>query len=62
MVSTEMRAIKILFKHGIEVLTIIEHARKIDRKNGNYFWRKAIKKETHVAGLAFDIQGKVPHG
>ena len=52
-------------KYGIEVPASAEHSHEIYRKNRNDFWRKAIKDETHAAGVAFEIideKYKVHHG
>ena len=35
--------------------TNIEHAKRLDTKNGNTFWVDAIKKEMHDVGIAFEI-------
>jgi hypothetical protein len=42
-------------KYGIEVPTSVEHAFDIDRKNGNNFWREALKKEMTNVGVAFEV-------
>ena len=49
------RARKTTHKYGIEMPTEIEHAKRIDAKNGNTFWIDAIKKEMHDVGIAFEI-------
>eukprot|EP00957_Ditylum_brightwellii_P060482 4592450-Ditylum_brightwellii.AAC.1 len=42
-------------KYGIEIPISVEHAYKIDLKNGNIFWHDAIKKEMYNVGIAFEI-------
>jgi len=42
-------------KYRIEVPTSIAHAYQIDAKNGDNFWHKAIEKEMHNIGIAFEI-------
>jgi hypothetical protein len=42
-------------KYGIEVPTGIEHAMKLDRENGNTFWRDAIALEMTNIGVAFEL-------
>ena len=42
-------------KRWIEIPTSLKHAAKIDRKNGNTFWRDAIAKEMSSICAAFDI-------
>jgi hypothetical protein len=53
--SVKHRARKTSHKYGIEIPTSVEHAYEIDRKNGNTFWRDAIKKEMYNVGIAFEI-------
>ena len=48
---------KTTHKHGIEIPTNIEHAEETDEKNGDHFWRDAIKKEMHNIGIAFETLG-----
>ena len=49
------RICKTTHKYGIEIPKDIEDAYRIDRENGNTFWRDAIKKEMHNVGVAFEI-------
>ena len=49
------RARKTTHKHGIELPASVEDAYRLDEKNGNTFWRDAIKKEMHNVGVAFEI-------
>ena len=49
------RARKTSHKYGIELPSSVEHAYEIDVNNGNNFWRKAIEKEMHEVGVAFEI-------
>ena len=49
------RARKTTHKYGIEMPTDIEHAKRLDTKNGNTFWIDAIKKEMHDVGITFEI-------
>ena len=60
---TRMRGTK--HKYGIEIPTSVKHAKKLDQKEGNDFWMKALAKEMFNIGVAFEIleQGwKAPHG
>jgi hypothetical protein len=41
--------------YGIEVPRDVEHARELDKANGNTFWMDALKKETFNVGVAFEI-------
>ena len=43
------------YKYGIEIPTSLEHARKLDKANGNDFWRKAIEKEMMNVGISFEV-------
>lgn len=49
------RTRKTTHKHGIELLVSVEDAYRLNKKNGNTFWRDAIKKEMHNVGVAFKI-------
>ena len=63
--AVKSRVKKTTHKYGIEVPTSVQHAFELDRKNGNTFWRDAIKKEMTNVGIAFDIldrDEKVPVG
>ena len=42
-------------KYGIEVPRTVEEALRIDRANGDNYWRKAIEKEMENLKVAFDI-------
>jgi hypothetical protein len=42
-------------KYGIEIPKDVEDAYRIDRKNGNTFWRDAIAKEMYNVGVAFEV-------
>ena len=46
---------KTTHKYGIEIPTSVEHAHKIDAKNGNTFWRDTITLEMFNNGVAFEI-------
>ena len=51
-------------KYGIEIPASVEHAKKLDMKEGNDLWMKALAKEMFNVGVAFEIleQGqKAPH-
>ena len=43
-VKARVRICKAKYKFGIEVPTSLEHARELDRKNGNTMWYEAWKK------------------
>ena len=53
--AVKHRVRKTTHKYGIEVPTSVEHARQIDRNNGNTLWIDALKKEMHNVGIAFEI-------
>ena len=42
-------------KYGIEIPTSIEHAKELDKKNGNTLWQDALKKEMSNVSIDFDI-------
>ncbi len=42
-------------KYGIEIPNSVEHAKKLDEKNGNTFWTNALNKEMGHLKVAFDI-------
>ena len=46
---------KTTHKYGIEIPTSVEHAIKIDQKNGDTYWQDAIKLEVFNVGVAFEI-------
>ena len=52
-------------KYGIEIPKDVEHAHRIDSRNGNTMWRDALKKEMYNVGVAFEILDEgvhAPHG
>ena len=49
------QVLKTTHKYGIELPMSIAHAYELNHKNGNDFWRKAIKKEMQNAGVTFEI-------
>jgi hypothetical protein len=53
--AVRQRIRKTTHKYGIEVPKNINDAHQIDKKNGNTFWRDAIKKEMYNVGVAFEI-------
>ena len=56
---------KTTHKYGIKIPRDVEHAHKIDLRNGNTIWRDALKKEMYNVGVAFEILDEgahVPHG
>ena len=53
--AVKSRIRKTTHKCGVEITTNIEHAEETDEKNGDHFWRDAIKKEMHNIGIAFEI-------
>ena len=42
--SVKYRIRRTTYKYGIKIPTSLEHVSKLDKANGNYFWRKAIEK------------------
>ena len=51
--------------YGVEIPRDVEHAHKIDARNGNTLWRDALKKEMYNVRVAFEILDEgvhVPHG
>ena len=44
------RARKTTHNYDIEMLNVIEHAKRLDAKNSNTFWIDAIKKEINDVG------------
>lgn len=56
--SVNSRIARVTHKYGIEVLTSVEHAHKIDERNDNDYWDKAIKKEMDTVLVAFRILAK----
>ena len=56
---------KTTHKYGIEIPRDVEHAHKIDSRNGNTMWRDILKKEMYNVGVAFEILDEgahAPHG
>ena len=53
--AVKARVRRTTHKYGFEVPRNLKHAYEIDAKNGNDFWRKAIEKEMHNVGIAFEI-------
>ena len=53
--AVQHRVRKSTHKYGIEVPISVEHALAIDKRNGNTFWRDAIRKEMANVGIAFQI-------
>ena len=53
--KVKARIRKTTHKYGIELPTSVEHAYKIDRENGNTFWRDALSKEMTNVGIAFEV-------
>ena len=56
------RAKKTTHKYGVEVPATVEEAHRLDQKNGNDLWRKAIAKEMKNNRVAFEVldEGKSP--
>ena len=42
-------------KYGIEILSLIAHAERVDTKNGNTLWRDTIQLEIQNNGVPFQI-------
>ena len=56
---------KTTHKYGIKIPRDVEHAHKIDLRNGNTMWRDALRKEMYNVRVAFEILHEgahVPHG
>eukprot|EP00957_Ditylum_brightwellii_P077548 5892970-Ditylum_brightwellii.AAC.1 len=49
--AVKHRVKKVTHKHGIKLSKSVEHAYKLDTKNGNTFCRDAIKKEMWDVGI-----------
>ena len=63
--AVKARIRKTTHKYGIELPTDVHHAGKLDEKNGNDYWAKALRKEMYNLGIAFEILNppkKVPPG
>jgi hypothetical protein len=54
--AMKSRLKQISHKYGIEVPTSVKHSVELDGANGNHFWRDALSKEMHNAGIAFSVQ------
>ena len=55
MSDVNKRICKTTHKYGIEIPTSVEHSYARDKKNGNTFWRDAIRTEMRNNGIAFNI-------
>ena len=55
------RCRKTTHKYGIELPRSVEHAYELDKKNGDLYWTKAIEKEMHNVGIAFQILDEGKH-
>ena len=53
--AVKSRIRKTTHKYGIEVPNSVEHAYQVDKKNGDTFWRDAVKKEMTNVGIAFEV-------
>ena len=53
--AMKVRLQKTTHKYGIEIPTSVDHAMKIDRKNGNTMWKDALVLEMYNVGVAFEI-------
>ena len=42
-------------KYGIEITTSVEDAKRINRKNGNTYWKDSISKEMFNVGISFNF-------
>ena len=42
-------------KYGFDIPSPISHAKKLYEKNGNTFWKDAIRKEMMNVGISFDL-------
>ena len=63
--AVKNRIRKTTHKYGIKIPRDVEHAHKIDSRNGNTMWRDALKKEMYNVGVAFEILDEgahAPHG
>ena len=63
--AVKNRIRKMAHKYGIEIPRDVEHAHKIDSRNGNTMWWDALKKEIYNVGVAFEILDEgahAPHG
>ena len=46
---------KVTRKHGIEILTGVEHTKELDRHNDNTMWMDTLAKEMYNVGVAFEV-------
>ena len=53
--AVKSRVRKTTHKYGIEIPTSVEHAKEIDRRNGNTLWMDALAKEMYNVGVAFEV-------
>ena len=53
--AIKSRVRKVTRKNGIEIPLDVEHARRLDKLNGNDLWAKALAKEMYNVGVAFEI-------
>ena len=63
--AVKNRIRKLTHKYGIEIPRDVEHAYKIDSRNGNTTWRNTLKKEMYNVRVAFEILNEgahAPHG
>ena len=42
-------------KYEVEIPTSIDHAKRLDKQNGNRFWQDALAKEMLNVSVAFEI-------
>ena len=59
--SINSRVRKRSHKYGIEIPTSIEHAKEIDKRNGNTHWQDAVAKEMYNVSVAFKIMEDDKH-
>ena len=53
--TLKSRIRKTTHKYGIEIPTSIEHGNRLDKENGNNFWRDANTNKMHNFGVSFDF-------
>jgi hypothetical protein len=61
MSKLKARIRKTTHKYGMELPTKIEHAMRLDRENGNSFWRDALALEMTKVGVAFELLEENQH-
>ena len=59
--AVKNRIRKTTHKYGIKITRDIEHAHKIDARNGSTMRRDALKKEMYNVGVAFEIPDEGAH-